>query len=95
MSSGGPHIARDSFRFVHGKNQNAAISGQLGDLGRGLESTHRRHGYVENNYIGLQPLDRFNGLLSIAGFAANFPFRMGAQQYTANPVPYDFVIIDD
>jgi hypothetical protein len=79
MRARGTHIFRDSFRFVHRKNQHAATWGQLGDLRRGLQSAHRRHGHIEDHNIELQPLHRFAGLLPIGGFTANFPFRPGAR----------------
>ncbi len=95
MRSRSAHIVRDSFRFMHRENQNAAIPGKFGDLRRSLESAHRGHGHVKNHYIGLQPLDRLDGLFSVARFAANFPLRPGAQQHTANSMAYHLMIIDD
>jgi hypothetical protein len=39
------------------------------DPPRGFRSIHPRHPTVHDNHVGSQPLDRFQGFLSIAGVA--------------------------
>jgi hypothetical protein len=43
----GSHIVINPVRFVHGKNQNAEVAGQLRDPRGGLEPAHFRHGDVQ------------------------------------------------
>jgi hypothetical protein len=52
----------------------------LRDFGAGLESVHDRHGKIHNNYVGLEPLDSFNRLNTIAGLTAYLPFGLLLQQ---------------
>jgi hypothetical protein len=57
---------------VRGQEDDSGLRGHSANLDGGLYAIHHRHIYVENDDIGLELADLFDGLFSIGGLAAYF-----------------------
>ena len=95
VSAGQFYVVGNSFRFMHGKNQDAGIPGEVGDQRGSFEAAHSGHGYVQDDDIGFQGFDGFDGLLAVAGFSANFPLWPSVLQHATHPLTNYLVIIDN
>src|SRR5258708_6613 len=58
-----------------------------------LQTIHSRHGHVQNHYIGIQVFRFFHSLCAVGCFPNDFPSRAPLQE-SLQPLPYDWVIID-
>ena len=87
-------FAGDILGKVHGQDQYIGVGGSVADLADGFEAVHFRHGEVEQDHIGLEFLDEFEGFEAVAGLVADFNARLRFQQ-SANAAAHDGVVVGD
>src|SRR6267154_1138896 len=86
------HRFRQIFRLVHRKNQDSRAQFQLGNLPRGLNSTHLRHGDVHEDHVGIELLSLVDGILSVDGLSHKLPLWPSLQNST-DSLPDHFMVV--
>lgn len=78
LRTGLSNFAFQHFRIVHGEHQNARAQVVLADTASGFKTAESWHGDIENNDVGFETLHRFDTIVGVGGFSADFPFGSGA-----------------
>ena len=74
LSARRANFLRKSLRLMHRKHKDPALEPHIRNPCRDLQAAGLRQRNIEDDDIRLQRSDRFNGLLSFAGLATDFPF---------------------
>jgi hypothetical protein len=85
---------REGTRIMRRHYQDFGVWQPLMNAARNLEPVHIRHGYINYNYVWLQP-DRFvDGVRAVRGLAANAPTPLLLQQ-RAQVASHQIVVVRD
>ena len=87
-------MAKKVVRQMQGEQDHGDLWFFLGNLTRGFETVHHRHGNVHDDHVGMKLKRLFHRFLPVVGFSANAPAGLDLKQI-ANSQPHDLMVVGD